>query len=110
MMLMPKFRTWYRGLDHAGEDFADCDYIVDHRGYEPLPTLIARLCRGEVVPLRQMEFDGNDDELDGIDDVPDIEDFVDAQEVKDGLDEMLEQSRQAAETVEDKSDATPVTE
>lgn len=84
MMTMPRFATWWRGHNYSGESYKDDDYIVDNRGYEALPQLINRLCRGEFVPRKSMPFDGDDD-LDEIDDVPEVDDFVDIDAIADEI-------------------------
>lgn len=85
MILMPKFATWFSGHNYPGEDFSGCDYIVDSKGYEPLPRLIERLCRGEFVGRTCCDYDGEGDELDDLPEVPEIDDFVDAQQVRDDI-------------------------
>lgn len=91
MMIMPRFATWWRGHNHAGEDYSAVDYIVDNRGYEPLPSLIARLCRGEIVPRHNMQYDGDDDDLQNLDDVPEVDDFVDADQIAADIADRFEQ-------------------
>lgn len=80
-MLMPRFATWWQGHNCRGETFVNDDYIVDNRGFEPLPQLINRLCRGEIVPRKPVSYDGTDDELENLDDVPEVDDFVDVDAV-----------------------------
>lgn len=95
MTLVPKFATWWSGHNYPGEDFSDCDYIVDSKGYEPLPRLIQRLCRGEFVPRKVLDYDGSGEELEDLPEVPEIEDFVDAQIARDQITQSLTESAAA---------------